>query len=94
LRGRITILAVSGSNLASDRSSPESLGDVRAFARYFHVAYPLAFDPTLSVAKEYLQGGFPTVAFINRQKHVTGIESGEVSLGRLMAGAKSAGASL
>ncbi|MGC1379911.1 MAG: TlpA disulfide reductase family protein [Candidatus Baltobacteraceae bacterium] len=90
--GGLVIVSVSGSDTAADRSSPESLNDVRGFARYFHVAYPIAYDPNLTVAKHYLQGGFPTIAVIDPVKRIAAIESGEVSLKRLVAAAVKAGA--
>jgi len=89
---RLQIIAVSGSATAADRSSPESLDDVRGFARYFRVSYPIAFDPDLGVAKHYLQGAFPAIVFIDRDKVVRSVESGEVPLKQLIADAKKAGA--
>lgn len=86
------IIAVSGSDSASDRTSPASPEDVRTFAQYFHVTYPIAYDPQLSVAAHYLQGGFPTIVFIGRDKRVAAIESGEIALPRLLSDAKKSGA--
>jgi cytochrome c biogenesis protein CcmG, thiol:disulfide interchange protein DsbE len=88
----LSIVAVSASKMASDRSSPSSLNDVRAFARYYGARYPIAFDPGLVVAKRYLQGGFPTIIFIDSAKRVTAIETGEVSAEKLLADARRAGA--
>jgi thiol-disulfide isomerase/thioredoxin len=92
LHKELSIVAVSGSDTSADRSSPETLDDVRSFARYFGVIYPIAYDPGLSVAKHYLQGGFPTIVFIDRAKRITAIESGEIPLRRLAADAQRAGA--
>ena len=92
LGGKLAIVAVSGSDTASDRTSPASLNDVAAFAQYFHVSYPIAYDPDLAVAKGYLQGGYPTIVFIDRSKRVVAVESGEIPLRRLIADAKRAGA--
>ncbi len=90
----LSIVAVSGSDTGADRSSPETLDDVRDFAQYFHVDYPVAYDGSLAVAKKYLQGGFPTIVFINPAKRVAAIESGEISLKKLVADAQKAGAQL
>jgi len=93
LGGKLSIVAISGSDMASDRASPASLNDVAMFAQFFHVSYPIAYDPDLTVAKAYLQGGYPTIVFIDRSKRVAAIESGEISLRRLTADAKRAGVS-
>jgi len=75
---RLAFVAVTGSPYASDRVSTESEADVLAFGRYFNVRYPLAYDPSLSVANHYLQGGFPTIAIIGTDKRVRFVGSGEV----------------
>ena len=56
---RLAFVAVTGSPYASDRVTAESEADVQAFGKYFSVRYPVAYDPPLSVANHYLQGGFP-----------------------------------
>jgi thiol-disulfide isomerase/thioredoxin len=81
--GRVAIVAVTGSDVGSDHQSPESAEDVLAFARQFGVHYPVAFDGSLAVARQYLQGGFPTIVFINRAKRIVAIETGDVDLDRL-----------
>jgi thiol-disulfide isomerase/thioredoxin len=91
LGNRLFILAVSGSNIGIDGASQSSLDDVRRFAAYFRVTYPIAYDGDLSVAKKYLQGGYPTIVFINGAKRITSIQSGEISLARLLADARKAG---
>jgi peroxiredoxin len=88
----LTIVSVSGSNAGADGSSPESADGIRRFVSEFGVTYPVAYDPDLAVAKNYLQGGFPTLVFINPQKRVTAFESGEVGSSRLESQAKEAGA--
>ena len=90
--GRLSIVAVTGSDTASDHQSVETPDDVRAFAQRFDVSYPIAYDPDLTVAKQYLQGGFPTIVFVNRAKRVSSIETGEIDLKRLSADARLAGA--
>ena len=79
----IDIVAVSGSNMASDRQSPESQNDVDAFAAYFGVRYPIGYDASLSVANAYLQGGFPTIVMIDREHRVLDIGSGEIAQSKL-----------
>jgi thiol-disulfide isomerase/thioredoxin len=90
LGNRLSIVAVSGSATGIDENSPSSIGDVREFAAYFHVTYPIAYDGSLSVAKSYLQGGYPTIVFINGTKRITSIRSGEISLVQLLAAAQKA----
>jgi thiol-disulfide isomerase/thioredoxin len=90
--GKLTMVSVTGSDLAADHKTEESLGDVKAFAQYFGVAYNVAFDPDLTVANHYFQGGFPTIVFIDPEKRVAAIEQGEVSLQRLESDARKAGA--
>jgi thiol-disulfide isomerase/thioredoxin len=88
----LNLVAVSGSPYAMDRASVETLGDVRDFAQQLGVEYPIAYDGDLTVAKAYLQGAYPTIVFINPQKKITAIETGEVSLDKLVADAQKAGA--
>jgi thiol-disulfide isomerase/thioredoxin len=87
----LTMVAVTGSGLAADHNSPESIQDVRAFARYFAVTYDVAYDPDLRVASRYFQGGFPSIIFIDGQKRISAIEEGEVPLARLANDARAAG---
>ncbi len=78
-RNAVDFVAVSGSDTAMDGTSASSQRDVLDWTRRFHVEYPVAYDPLLSVANLYLQGGFPTFAVIARDKRVTYLDSGEVS---------------
>lgn len=77
-KDRLAFVAVTGSPYGGDRTSPESEADVLAFAKYFNVRYPIAFDPSLSVAKSYLKGGYPTIVLIGAGKRVEFVASGEV----------------
>ncbi|HTX58514.1 MAG TPA: TlpA disulfide reductase family protein [Verrucomicrobiae bacterium] len=88
----LSIVAVTGSDIAADRQSAESLDDVKYFAARFDVTYPIAYDANLDTAKSYLQGAFPTIVFIGADKHVRAVRSGERSLGQLTADARAAGA--
>jgi thiol-disulfide isomerase/thioredoxin len=76
--GKVAVVAVSGSPQGIDGNSPESQADVNGFGAQFNVKYPLAFDPDLKVAQLYLQGGFPTIVLIDKNKKVSLIKSGEV----------------
>lgn len=78
-RGRVDFVAVSGSDTAMDGTSAASQLDVLEWARRFHVEYPVAYDPVLNVANLYLQGGFPTIAVIGRDKRVAYLNTGELS---------------
>jgi len=76
--GKVAVVAVSGSAQGMDGNSVESQADVNQFGAQFNVKYPLAFDPDLKVAQLYLQGGFPTIVLIDKNKKVSLIKSGEV----------------
>jgi cytochrome c biogenesis protein CcmG, thiol:disulfide interchange protein DsbE len=89
-KGRVDFVAVTGSPVGMDGQSPESEQDVLNFQQRLHAQYPLAFDGSLAVAKEYLQGGFPTLAVIDRNKKITYLSSGETSFAELDNAIKSA----
>jgi cytochrome c biogenesis protein CcmG, thiol:disulfide interchange protein DsbE len=78
-RGRVEFVGVSGSDTAMDGTSTASELDVLEWIRRFHVEYPVGYDPLLNVANLYLQGGFPTIAIIGRDKRVAYLNSGEIS---------------
>ena len=82
---RVAFVAVSGSQTAMDGTSASSQLDVLDWARRFHVEYPVAYDPLLNVANLYLQGGFPTIVIIGRDKRVAYLNSGELSYQELAA---------
>lgn len=84
-RNRVDFVAVSGSDTAMDGTSTSSEEDVLEWAHRFHVAYPVAYDPVLEVANLYLQGGFPTIAIVGRDKKVAYLNSGELSYQELAA---------
>lgn len=77
--GKVAIVAVSGSRSGIDGSSPESQTDVNTFGAQFNVRYPIAYDGDLAVANKYLQGGFPTLVVIGKNKKIAWIGSGETS---------------
>jgi len=76
-KDRVAFVAVTGSATSMDGQGQSSEEDVLNFAKAFNAKYPVAYDNSLDVAHKYLQGGFPTVVVINRQKTVTYITSGE-----------------
>jgi cytochrome c biogenesis protein CcmG, thiol:disulfide interchange protein DsbE len=78
-RGAVDFVAVSGSDTAMDGTSTSSELDVLNWKGRFNVQYPVAYDPLLNVANLYLQGGFPTIAIIGRNKRVAYLNSGELS---------------
>jgi thiol-disulfide isomerase/thioredoxin len=91
---RVSFIAVPGSTTAMDGVSPESEEDVFAFMQRFDVHYPTAiYDPTLTVANQYIQGGFPTLAVIGKNKNVLYLTSGETPYNTLAAQLKKALAS-
>ena len=79
-KSRVAFIAIPGSTTGMDGSSPESEGDLLNFIARFHVAYPIGvFDPSLTAANEYIQGGYPTIAVVGTNKKILYINSGEVS---------------
>ncbi|HEX3670756.1 MAG TPA: TlpA family protein disulfide reductase [Candidatus Cybelea sp.] len=84
-RNRVDFVAVSGSQTAMDGTSESSQLDVLEWSRRFHAEYPVAYDPLLNVANLYLQGGYPTIAVIGRDKKVAYLNSGELSYQELAA---------
>jgi thiol-disulfide isomerase/thioredoxin len=78
-RARVDFVGVSGSDTAIDGTSPASQADVLNWVRRFNVQYPVAYDASLGVANSYLQGGFPTIAIIGRDKTVAYLNSGEIA---------------
>ena len=75
-KGRVNFVGVSGSDYGMGGSNKESQNDVYEFSKQFKVNYPVAYDPDLTVAKKYLQGGFPTMVIIGRNGKISDIETG------------------
>lgn len=84
-KNRVAFVAVTGSSVGMDHQSPSSEQDTLNYAQQFHAQYPVAFDGSLNVAKEYLQGGYPTLVVINKNKVITYLTSGETSFDELSA---------
>lgn len=76
-KNNVDFIAVSGSGTGMDGLAA-SPNDVLQFAQRFNVKYPIAFDGTLTVANEYLQGGFPTIVIIASNKKIVYLASGEI----------------
>lgn len=90
-KSRVAFLAIPGNGTGMDGSSPESEADLFAFQQRFNVLYPIAvFDPQLTVANEYIQGGYPTIAVIGRNKKILYLTSGEASYTQLSSALESA----
>ena len=77
--GKVALVAVSGSPTGMDGNTPESQADVNTFGQRFGVRYPIAFDPELKVANQYISNGFPTLVVIDKNKKVTYVTSGETT---------------
>lgn len=75
--GRVSFVGVSGSPYGMDENSPETQDDVNTWVQKLNVTYPVAYDPDLKIANEYLQGGYPTIVMIDSHKVVRYINSGE-----------------
>lgn len=83
-KDRVDFVAVPGSDTGMDGTTPESQFDVLNFQQRFRTQYPIAaYDPNLSIAKQYLKGGFPTLAVIDKNKTITYLNSGEVPFSEL-----------
>jgi protein-disulfide isomerase-like protein with CxxC motif len=83
-------VAVTGTNVGMDHQSPESEQDTLNFVQQFHVQYPVAFDGSMNVANAYLQGGFPTLVVIDKNKTVSYLSSGETPFAELDSAIKKA----
>lgn len=82
-KNRVDFVAVSGHETGMDGQTPSSPQDVLNFVQRFNAQYPVAYDGSLDVAHKYLQGGFPTLAVINRDKTITYLSSGETTYAEL-----------
>jgi thiol-disulfide isomerase/thioredoxin len=80
---RVAFVGVSGSDTGMDGRSDASQNDVLEWVEKFNVRYPVAYDPLQAVAGLYLQGGFPTIAVIDKAKKITYLNSGEIVYGEL-----------
>ena len=75
---RVAFIAVPGSTTDITGTGPSSQEDVQTFIARFGVRYPVAmYDPTLAVSSLYIQGGYPTIAMIDRSKRIVYLKSGQ-----------------
>ena len=77
--GKVAFIGISGSPYGVDGSSPENQADINAWVQKLGVTYPVAFDPDLAIANQYLQGGYPTIVMIDSHKVVRYVTSGELT---------------
>jgi thiol-disulfide isomerase/thioredoxin len=84
--GQVAFVGVTGSPYGLDGSSPENQADVNDWVAKLGVTYPVAFDQDLTVANTYLQGGYPTLVLIGKNKKIAMITSGEIPLATLEKG--------
>jgi cytochrome c biogenesis protein CcmG, thiol:disulfide interchange protein DsbE len=77
--GKVAFIGISGSPYGVDGSSPENQADINAWVQKLGVTYPVAFDPDLQIANQYLQGGYPTIVMIDTNKVVRYVNSGELT---------------
>jgi cytochrome c biogenesis protein CcmG, thiol:disulfide interchange protein DsbE len=77
--GKVAFIGISGSPYGVDGSSPENQADIDAWVQKLGVTYPVAFDPDLQIANQYLQGGYPTIVMIDSHKIVRYVNSGELT---------------
>jgi thiol-disulfide isomerase/thioredoxin len=82
---QVAFVGVSGSDTAMDGTSAASQNDVLAWVQKFDVKYPVAYDQPGTVAGLYLQGGFPTIAVIDKTKTIVYLNSGEIAYDELAA---------
>lgn len=83
-KDKVDFVAIPSDLTGMDHQSNETSADVLAFVQIFHVRYPVGiFDPNLTAAKLYLQGGYPTIAVIGKDKKISYLNSGEVEYAEL-----------
>jgi len=82
---RADIIAIPASPFGFDRSSPLQQADVDRFAQQFGAVYRIGFDGLFSASYDYGLTAFPTFYFVNSDRRVTAIETGEVPLEKLEA---------
>jgi peroxiredoxin len=76
-KDKVQFVGVTGAAIGMDGNTAASQADLIAFQQQFKVRYPLAFDPDLTVAHNYLLSGFPTIVVIGKDGKVAYADSGE-----------------
>jgi len=74
---QVQFVGVDGNQSGMDGNSPETQADVINFVARLGVQYPIAFDPDLTVAHQYLGTGYPTLIVIDKNKKITSMTEGE-----------------
>jgi thiol-disulfide isomerase/thioredoxin len=82
---RVDIIAVPASPFGFDKTSVLQPADLDVFAGRFHTQYRIGFDGLFSVAYDYGVASFPTIYFVNGERRVVAVESGEVPFEKLHA---------
>jgi len=86
LCGKVAFIGISGSPYGVDGSSPENQADIDAWVQKLGVTYPIAYDPDLQIANQYLQGGYPTIVMIDSHKVVRVRQQRRAHAGRVANG--------
>jgi len=76
---QIAFVAVSGNKVGMDAASAASQEDMMNFVQRFKVRYPVAYDPDLTVANKYMQGGYPSIIIIGKDGKILSLSSGEAT---------------
>jgi cytochrome c biogenesis protein CcmG/thiol:disulfide interchange protein DsbE len=82
---RVDIIAIPASPFGFDQSSTLQQADIDRFAHDFNVDYRIGFDGFFSASYDYGVASFPTFYFVNADRHVTAVETGEVPFEKLQA---------
>jgi thiol-disulfide isomerase/thioredoxin len=82
---RVDIIAVPASPFGFDKTTLLQPADLELFASHFHTQYRIGFDGLFSTAFDYGVAAFPTIYFVNGDRRVVAVESGEVPFEKLHA---------
>jgi len=82
---RVDIIAVPASPFGFDKTSVLEPADLDLFAHRFQTLYRIGCDGLFSIAYDYGVASFPTIYFVNTNRRVVAVESGEVSFEKLHA---------
>ncbi|HTD36294.1 MAG TPA: redoxin domain-containing protein [Candidatus Limnocylindrales bacterium] len=78
-KNRVDFISIAATRYAIDGTSPASLDDTRRFARNLHIRYPVAYDPSHHIAKQYMIGVVPTIALVATDRKVIVQTGGDLS---------------
>lgn len=82
---RADIIAIPASPFGFDNSSSLQQADLDRFAHDFGTNYRIGFDGLFSESYDYGVTSFPTFYFVNSDRRVTAVETGEVPFEKLQA---------